>query len=91
MSTKILQYCCDEMHKMQCDALIQWKQKLSFMPEGVYFCPPQTTRYGSTAQRSGLALKRCPFCPELLPQNAEELEIFNDRMRMKHQELIIAQ
>ena len=67
--------------------LIQWKQKLSFQKEGVYFCPPETTRCGATARRCGEPLLNCPYCPEQtkLPTNAKELEEFNQKQRQKRE------
>lgn len=53
------------------------------MSEGVYFCPPETTRYGATPRRCGEPLVRCPYCPEMMPTNVKELEEFNERMKMR--------
>jgi len=85
MIPKILVACCETMQKMQEQNLIQWKQKISFIPEGVYFCPPETTHYGATARRCGIKLINCPYCPEKMPQNAKELFEFNQRQRLKAQ------
>lgn len=75
------------MQQMMEQNLIQWKQKLSFQEEGVYFCPPETTRCGATARRCGKPLKNCPYCPEFtkLPTNIKELEEFNAKMKQRHQ------
>ena len=83
MSHRFLVSCCDTMQQMMEQNLIQWKQKLNFQCEGVYFCPPETTRCGATARRCGKPLKNCPYCTEKMPTTAQELEDFNERMRNK--------
>lgn len=90
MSHRFLVSCCDTMQKMMEQNLIQWKQKLSYIPEGVYFCPPECTRYGATPRRCGYKLQNCPFCPEKMPQNTIELEEYNERQRKKQVIEVIA-